>query len=490
MSTKRFCFTKVLFVLAFNFIIISANTQATTCPLNLDFEKGDFTNWQCFMGTVEDVSNTNSLNLFSTAPTPGRHTLIPPGNTQRDFFGNFPIHCPNGSNYSLMLGNPSGGSQAESVSYTFTVPATTGQFTLTYYYAVVMQNPNHQPHQQPRFRARVTDVASGTEINCVSFDFVASGALPGFKRSAISEDVVYKDWVPVIINLGDYAGRSIKLEFITSDCIPGRDFGYAYVDVSSSCGNPVVTASLCGDDNFLTLKGPDGFSGYRWYLNNDFSAPVSSYQNDSINPVPPGATAYSLITIPYPGFGCVDTFTAPVKWVPKPAFRAGDDREIWCNELTQLGMASNAGYAYLWSPADKLTSSVTANPRLKDNIFSPVNFVVQVTDKITGCITNDSVTITPKNCFVFVPTAFTPNGDGLNDVIRPYLGGIRQNGLKRFSIYNRSGNLIFSTAIEGRGWDGTHQGRKMDSGVYVWLLEYISKDGMAMTEKGTVTLIR
>jgi gliding motility-associated-like protein len=87
-----------------------------------------------------------------------------------------------------------------------------------------------------------------------------------------------------------------------------------------------------------------------------------------------------------------------------------------------------------------------------------------------------------------VPTAFTPNGDGLNDELIPHLGGTK--GLKRFSVYNRNGSIVFSTTREGEGWDGTYKGIKLDSGVFVWILEYISGDDQPAIEKGTITLIR
>jgi gliding motility-associated-like protein len=351
-----------------------------------------------------------------------------------------------------------------------------------------LKNPNHLPHQQPRFRARIIDVNSGSEINCVSFDFIASGSLPGFKTSSINKDVIYKDWTPITINLGEYAGKAIKLEFITSDCTPGRDFGYAYIDIMSNCGNPLAYASQCDTDNFLTLVAPEGFQGYSWYMNNDYSTPISTQMNYKVTPVPAAATSYSLVIHPYPGFGCVDTFSAPVKWQPKPAFEAGPDRQILCNELIQLGATSNPGNSYSWTPVDKLTDPLVSNPRLKNLIFSPVNFVVTTTDNVTRCVSKDSVLITPKNCFVFVPTAFTPNGDGLNDVLRPYLGGIEK--FKRFSIYNRAGNLVFSTTNKGEGWDGYYKGVKLDPAVFVWMLEYTSKDEQVVLEKGTVSLIK
>jgi gliding motility-associated-like protein len=89
---------------------------------------------------------------------------------------------------------------------------------------------------------------------------------------------------------------------------------------------------------------------------------------------------------------------------------------------------------------------------------------------------------------VFVPTAFTPNNDGRNDVIRPIAVGIAQ--IKSFSIYNRWGQRVFTTTINGQGWDGRIGGKLQGSGVFVWWVEAIDYLGKKFFQKGTVTLIR
>ena len=89
---------------------------------------------------------------------------------------------------------------------------------------------------------------------------------------------------------------------------------------------------------------------------------------------------------------------------------------------------------------------------------------------------------------VFVPTAFTPNGDGLNDEIRPIAIGIQK--INYFSIYNRWGQLVFTTSVNRRGWDGRIAGRLQNTGVYVWMVSAIDYTGQPIFMKGTVTLIR
>src|SRR4249920_1654391 len=106
---------KYLFVLIL-FFGVNRSTLAQ-CPPNIDFEQGGFAGWQCYIGTF----SFGTLTLNPSPPTANRHEIIPaiPANLI-DPYGNFPQHCPNGSNYSIKLGNNATGGQAEKVSYTFT----------------------------------------------------------------------------------------------------------------------------------------------------------------------------------------------------------------------------------------------------------------------------------------------------------------------------------------------------------------------------------
>ena len=89
---------------------------------------------------------------------------------------------------------------------------------------------------------------------------------------------------------------------------------------------------------------------------------------------------------------------------------------------------------------------------------------------------------------IYVPTGFTPNGDGKNDKFTPFPVGIKS--YKYFRVFNRWGQLIFSTTKLHDGWDGKLGGREQPSGAYVWMIEGVTKDDRVITKKGTVTLIR
>ena len=227
-----------------------------TCPPNIDFESGDFSNWQCFTGTTRAVNGKNEINLTGPGPVANRHEIISAATmgNQLDPYGKFPMLCPYGGDYSVKLGNSQTSGEAEGLSYTFKVPTTVDTFTFTYFYAVVFEDPQHLNYEQPRFFVTAYDVASGNLINCASFDYISNGAIPGFEKSDLNSAVLYKEWSPASLQFAGLGGRDVRLEFRTADCTKGGHFGYAYVDVGSACSNIMATAPVLPRDQFPYFK--------------------------------------------------------------------------------------------------------------------------------------------------------------------------------------------------------------------------------------------
>jgi gliding motility-associated-like protein len=127
-------------------------------------------------------------------------------------------------------------------------------------------------------------------------------------------------------------------------------------------------------------------------------------------------------------------------------------------------------------------------PTLNREAYYTVKLVAY--NNTLGCTDSTRRTLTVlDHCFIGVPTAFTPNGDGLNDNFRPH------NALKadnyEFKIYNRWGQLVFQTNNWQDKWNGTINGSPQGSGVFVWMLRYVHRDTKKeVFQKGTVTLIR
>ena len=146
---------------------------AQNCPPNIDFETGTFSGWTCYLGTTAAVNGENIITISPASPTPNRQTMYSYAANagELDEYGGFPVVCPNGSGYSIRLGNNLPGTQAEGVSYQFTIPANQNIYSLIYHYAVVFQDPNHRPEQQPRMEIEIKNVTDNELIELFFFYF-------------------------------------------------------------------------------------------------------------------------------------------------------------------------------------------------------------------------------------------------------------------------------------------------------------------------------
>ena len=150
--------------------------------------------------------------------------------------------------------------------------------------------------------------------------------------------------------------------------------------------------------------------------------------------------------------------------------------------------------AWNWSFGDGLTSTLQTPPPQfynvnNDNSIRNVPTRLIVTNGL-GCSDTASGTIrVVGNCFIAVPGAFTPNGDGLNEYLYP-TNAYKAKDLY-FAIYNRNGNKLFETRDWTVKWDGTYKGNPQDPGTYVWFLQYTNTDtGQRFNLKGSTVLIR
>ncbi|MBL7747279.1 MAG: gliding motility-associated C-terminal domain-containing protein, partial [Chitinophagaceae bacterium] len=144
---------------------------------------------------------------------------------------------------------------------------------------------------------------------------------------------------------------------------------------------------------------------------------------------------------------------------------------------------------YTWTPSTGLSNPNIANPIVTIGpIGSDLTYQV-ITSTIAGCKGEGYVHIKIyTGPDIYVPTGFTPNGDGRNDRFTPFPVGIK--GLNYFRVFNRWGQLVFSTNTLHQGWDGKLGGTDQPTGTYVWMAEGISNNGKVITKKGVVTLIR
>ncbi len=220
-------------------------------------------------------------------------------------------------------------------------------------------------------------------------------------------------------------------------------------------------------------------------------SPVSYLDNPNIlNPIasPPRTTAYVLTVLDNAGCPKPGRDTVVITMLPRVRAYAGRDTTVVIGQPLQFN--GTGGLNYVWSPATGLSNTTIFNPiGIYNASIDSVRYKLVVTD-IAGCADSAfiKVKIFKTKPYIFVPTAFTPNNDGLNDVVRPIAVGIQK--INYFSIYNRWGQLVFTTTADRAGWDGRINGRVQNSGVFVWMVSAVDYLGGAIFLKGTVALIR
>lgn len=351
-------------------MIIPSKLFGQSCPENVGFEDGSFQNWKIYTGTTTINGTKNSVsNIEIQKPILGRHTIMS-DKSLVDQYGKFPVIPKNGGNFSVKLGNNGTGSQADGISYLLSIPTDRPEFTLTYQYAIVLEDPNHLNEEQPRFIARIKDVETNEYIQCASFEYVATSGLPGFKQTNTSPAIIYKDWTPVTVNLSGYQGKKVILEFISTDCALGGHFGYAYIDVNNVCGDIIAGNTYCENATEINVVGPSGFQQYNWY-NEDRSKKYGSGQSLTITPTPAEGSKLLLDLIPFKGFGCSTTVSTIVHAVNYqlraiPKIKVCENSEL---DLTAPGFILNKSndFEYLVFADKDLTQPVVGNVRVTGN---------------------------------------------------------------------------------------------------------------------------
>ena len=386
--------------LYFNAILLflclwSFTATAQTCPPNIDFENGTFDGWACYIGSTAAVGGQNVITLNQSGPVTGRHTMYDATQSNAaDPYGGFQVNCPNGSGHSIRLGNDQPGTEAEGLSYEFTIPANQNSYSLIYHYAVVFQDPNHEPYQQPRMEIEITNVTDNTIIDCSSFTFIPNGSqLPGFFESPIRLDntsIWCKDWSAVSINLDGNAGKTIRLFFKTADCTFRRHFGYAYIDVNSECSSEFVGANYCPDDTAINVTAPYGYQSYTWY-NNTFTQVLGNQQTIRFFPPPPVGTTIAVEIVPFNGYGCLDTLYARLIDTLNIKANAGNDVISCNNNPVQIGAISKPSLVYSWMPGIGLNNPTASNPFA--NPVTTTAYILTTRHDGGGCVNTDTVVV-------------------------------------------------------------------------------------------------
>ncbi len=327
MAGRRMKFLLVLFC---PFLLSRGYAQSQTCPVNSNFSSGYLTHWEAFTGNNRDGNGPTSIKLIydsttvAPAGTRGAKTIyeyqLPSVAaiqviTRRggiDPFGSFPtIPIINGYayGYSVLLGSTAvsrgnagnGGNGVEGgytrgIRYNIKVPAgPPGEpYTMTYAYAMVLENGTHNSSNQPLFSATLK--AHDSIITCASPSYylptsdnanthgtgatldTAEAVREGFSLSPMRspnasptgignlQDIWTKGWREVTFDLSPYRGQQVILSFESDNCIPGGHFAYAYIALRDNCAGLLISGDTVACANSSTVYSIPALGGgtYDW----------------------------------------------------------------------------------------------------------------------------------------------------------------------------------------------------------------------------------
>ncbi len=187
--------------------------------------------------------------------------------------------------------------------------------------------------------------------------------------------------------------------------------------------------------------------------------------------------------------GCVATDSQYVNIEVSPSPLSFHDTLLSYGASLQLKVDDgnyNVSGQYIWTPVYGLSDPFSPDPVLTSKMDN--TYKVSVTNKY-GCVLNDSFSVKYyKGPFIYVPNAFTPNGDGKNDIFKPTYIGVSE--LKYFRVFNRYGQVVFETTQQLQGWDGSLHGLPAPEGAYVWEVSGKDYTGKWEVKSGSVVLLK
>ena len=266
-------------------------------------------------------------------------------------------------------------------------------------------------------------------------------------------------------------------------------------NTASGCVDTIVKQMIIYPQFTVTATGDTICSGHIAQLTSSTAStyswdiPPSSVVFSTIaNPTvtPTTTTTYSLLASDING--CKDSVKALVYVIQPPNDTTWSTSIVIGQTVTLPGAQANSGYTYTWSPVSNLSCVNCATPVFNGTVDA--HYVETIAD-VRGCFTGQStfdIIVEPLSS-MDVPTAFTPNGDGTNDIV--YVGGWGLKSLNYFRIYNRWGELVFESTDLTVGWDGTYKGTPQNIETYVYQASantYISTE--PITKKGYIKLLR
>jgi len=264
------------------------------------------------------------------------------------------------------------------------------------------------------------------------------------------------DTVVQTISIDSFSSVSIT----ASDSVLCQGEGITFTGIYSTLGDTTVIWSF-GDGSSFVDQNPILHAYDQASLDSTFTVSLS-VKNRSC---PSGYTSRNVKVFPYPS----------IYMGPDLTMCPGSNPITLIDETNQ----SNPKASWLWSTGETTPGITVIKPGTYTNVVT-----------IDGCSSADTVTV-QKDCYMDIPNAFTPNGDGTNDYFFPRQ--MLTEGLVTFKmdIYNRWGQMIYETTnTDGRGWDGNFNNQPQPEDVYIYIIDATFKDGQIEHHQGNVTLLR
>jgi gliding motility-associated-like protein len=300
---------------------------------------------------------------------------------------------------------------------------------------------------------------------------------------------------PLLVRFDSAGVRRIKLTVDNGGCVGPETF----IDITvrpSPLGTIDIQPDACVGDIInvgLSYQTP-GIDQYQWTFDQGGNIIYGSFDAGPYG-ISWSTAGDKVVKLIAGNDGCQSlpiTDTIHVHALPDAKINVSS-ATICAGDTIQFSVPFEEGASYQWLPYQYF-GAINSN-----NVYGVIDFSSTVKVHVTSdfnCRATDSIFMTAGPCCkVYLPTAFTPNFDGVNDLFRILTVGKDKDKagthkIQAFRVQNRWGQTVFETADERRGWDGMFNGKPQDMGTYYYLVRYKCQDGNDYEEKGELTLIR